>query len=63
MSGAASGAANEAAQATLLASQYSRDAIRLSIAGLVSNTYLALRAYDAQLGGHAETAGQPRRPA
>lgn len=40
--------ANEAAKATLLASQYSRDAIRLSVAGLVTDTYLALRAYDAQ---------------
>lgn len=40
--------ANEAARATLLASQYSRDAIRLSVAGLVTDTYLALRAYDAQ---------------
>lgn len=40
--------ANEAARATLLASQFSRDAIRLSVAGLVTDTYLALRAYDAQ---------------
>ena len=32
---------NEAAQASLLASQYSRDAIRLTIAGLISNNYLA----------------------
>ena len=47
--------ANEAARATLLASQYSRDAIRLSIAGLVADTYLALRAYDAQLVVTAET--------
>lgn len=41
--------ANEASRAGLLASQYSRDSIRLSIAGLVSSTYLALRATDAQL--------------
>lgn len=41
--------ANEAARATLLASQYSRDAIRLSVAGLITENYLALRAYDAQL--------------
>ena len=34
---------NEAARATLLASQYSRDAIRLSVAGLVTDTYLALQ--------------------
>lgn len=47
--------ANEAARATVLASQYSRDAIRLSIAGLVADTYLALRAYDAQLVITAET--------
>ncbi|MCE1183115.1 MAG: efflux transporter outer membrane subunit [Rhodocyclales bacterium] len=40
---------NEAIRANLLASEYGRDAIRLSIAGLVSNSYLALRAYDAQL--------------
>jgi len=40
---------NEAAQAGLLASSYSRDSIRLSIAGLVSSNYLALRATDAQL--------------
>jgi len=40
---------NEAAQASLLASSYSRDSIRLSIAGLVSSNYLALRATDAQL--------------
>ncbi len=39
---------NEAAQASLLASQYSRDAIRLTIAGLIANNYLALRAYDAE---------------
>lgn len=41
--------ANEAARAGLLASRYSRDSIRLSIAGLVSANYLALRAVDAQL--------------
>jgi len=41
--------ANEAVQANLLASQYSRESIRLSIAGLVSSNYLALRAADAQL--------------
>lgn len=40
---------NEAARAGLLASRYSRDSIRLSIAGLVSSNYLALRAVDAQL--------------
>ncbi|MDZ4315265.1 MAG: efflux transporter outer membrane subunit [Azonexus sp.] len=41
--------ANEAVQASLLSSQYSRDAIRLTIAGLISNNYLSLRTYDAQL--------------
>ncbi|WP_242463420.1 efflux transporter outer membrane subunit [Rhodocyclus tenuis] len=39
----------ESVRASALASQYSRDAIRLSVAGLVTNSYLALRAYDAQL--------------
>lgn len=46
---------NEAAQASILATQYSRDSIRLSVAGLVADTYLALRAYDAQLAVTAET--------
>ncbi|MDR2837970.1 MAG: efflux transporter outer membrane subunit [Azonexus sp.] len=40
--------ANEAARANLLASRYSRDTIGLTIAALVSNAYLALRALDAQ---------------
>lgn len=46
---------NEAAQASILATQYSRDSIRLSVAGLVTDTYLALRAYDAQLAVTAAT--------
>ena len=46
---------NEAAQASLLASQYSRDAIRLTIAGLIANNYLALRAYDAETAVTAES--------
>ncbi|WP_295004999.1 efflux transporter outer membrane subunit [uncultured Dechloromonas sp.] len=46
---------NEAAQASILATQYSHDSIRLSVAGLVADTYLALRAYDAQLAVTAET--------
>lgn len=46
---------NEAARASILATQYSRDSIRLSVAGLVTDTYLALRAYDAQLAVTAET--------
>ena len=46
---------NEAARATLLASVYSRDAIRLSVSALVSGNYLALRAYDAQLAVVGET--------
>lgn len=41
--------ADEVARATLLTSEYSRDAIRLSVAGAVSNAYLNLRALDAQL--------------
>lgn len=41
--------ANEAALAQALATRYARDTVQLSIAGLVSNSYLALRAYDAQL--------------
>ncbi|MBS1144363.1 MAG: efflux system, outer rane lipoprotein, NodT [Proteobacteria bacterium] len=45
----------EASQAALLASEYSRDAIRLSIAGLVASNYLALRALDAQLAVSSET--------
>ena len=47
--------ADEAARATLLASQYSRDAIRLSVAGLVTSAYLNLRALDAQLAVTTET--------
>lgn len=46
---------NEAAQASLLASTYSRDAVRLTIAGLIANNYLALRAYDAQQAVTAES--------
>lgn len=39
----------EGARATALASHYSQDAIRLSVAGLVTSSYLSLRSYDAQL--------------
>lgn len=46
---------NEAARANLLASSYGRDAVRLSVAGLVAANYLALRAYDAELAVTAET--------
>jgi multidrug efflux system outer membrane protein len=46
---------NEAVQAAFHASQYARDAIRLSIAGLISQNYLALRAYDAQLSVTSES--------
>ncbi len=45
----------ESARALALASHYGRDAIRLSVAGLVANNYLALRAYDAQLMLSAES--------
>ncbi|WP_265943980.1 efflux transporter outer membrane subunit [Dechloromonas sp. A34] len=40
---------NEALQASLLGSQYARDSIRLTVAGLVATNYLSLRAADAQL--------------
>ena len=46
---------NEAARASLLASQYGRDSIRLSVAGLVAANYLNLRALDAQLAITAES--------
>ena len=46
---------DEAAQAQLLASRYGRDAVRLSVAGLVANAYLTLRATDAQLAVSQET--------
>lgn len=41
--------ANEAAKASQLATAYARDSVRLSVAGLVTATYLGLRAADAQL--------------
>ncbi|MBA4707634.1 efflux transporter outer membrane subunit [Aquitalea aquatica] len=40
---------SEAARATLAASQYSRDAARLSLSALVAQTYFQMRAFDAQL--------------
>lgn len=46
---------NEATRATLLASEYARDAIRLSVAGLLTGNYLTLRTLDAQLAVNAET--------
>lgn len=46
---------NESAQAQLLSSRFGRDAIRLSVAGLVANAYLSLRATDAQLSVTADT--------
>lgn len=46
---------NEAARASLLASQYGRDSIRLSVAGLVASSYLNLRALDAQLAVTAQS--------
>ena len=39
--------ANEAAKASQLATAYARDSVRLSVAGLVTATYLGLRAADA----------------
>lgn len=47
--------ANEAARASLLASRYGRDSVRLSVAGLVASNYLNLRALDAQLAITAES--------
>lgn len=47
--------ANEMVRADLLASEYGRDAIRLSVAGLVAANYLALRSLDAQLAVSDET--------
>ena len=47
--------ANESVRASLLASQYARDAVRPSVAGVVTSTYLNLRALDAQLAVVAET--------
>ena len=41
--------ANEAARAELLASRYAQDTVELSVAGLVTSNYLALRAADANL--------------
>lgn len=39
----------EAARAQALASRHARDTVELSLAGMVANGYLALRAYDAEL--------------
>lgn len=47
--------ASESAEAAFLGSQYARDAIRISVAGLVTQSYLALRAWDAQLAVTADT--------
>jgi len=41
--------ATEAARAQALSSQYARDTVELSVAGLVAGNYLALRAYDAEV--------------
>ncbi len=41
--------ADEPARASLLASRYARDAMELSVAGLVTSSYLSLRAADASL--------------
>jgi outer membrane protein, multidrug efflux system len=40
---------SEAAQANLLASQYARDVVALSLAGAVAQTYFGVRSLDAQL--------------
>ena len=52
--------ANEAARANLLASQYGRDALGLSVAGLVASQYLSLRAADAQLALAGQTLASRR---
>lgn len=41
--------ANEAARAQMLSSRYARDTVELSVASLVTNAYLSLRAADADL--------------
>lgn len=41
--------AREASRAEALASRHARDTVELSLAGMVANSYLALRAYDAEL--------------
>lgn len=41
--------ATEAARAQALSSQYARDTVELSVAGLVAGNYLALRAFDAEV--------------
>lgn len=45
----------EAARAQALASQFSRDAVRLSLTGQIADEYLALRSLDAQLQATQET--------
>ncbi|MBK5913190.1 RND transporter [Rhodocyclus purpureus] len=45
----------ESVQASAAATRYARDAIRLSVSGMVARNYLALRAYDAQLAVAAES--------
>lgn len=45
----------ESANATLQANEYARDAVRLSVAGLVASNYLSLRALDARLTVTEET--------
>lgn len=47
--------ASEAARAQALASRYGRDTVELTLAGLVVQSYLALRAIDAQLAVSGET--------
>ncbi len=46
---------NEAARATALSSEFARDALRLSLAGQVTDEYLTLRALDAELQVTRET--------
>ncbi|MCU0934430.1 MAG: efflux transporter outer membrane subunit [Thiobacillaceae bacterium] len=41
--------ADEAARANFLASRHARDSLRISLAGMLANTYFSLRALDAEL--------------
>lgn len=52
--------ANEAARASLLASSYARDAVRLSVAGMVASNYLSLRASDALIAVLDDSVGSRR---
>ncbi|KAF0103854.1 MAG: NodT family efflux transporter outer membrane lipoprotein [bacterium] len=46
--------AEEAARANFLASRHARDSLRISLAGMLANTYFSLRALDAELAVNRE---------